>query len=250
MGELTTAKSHILFDEGIIPQLDDDFFEPTADVTSGGAQGRGEAIFFTHPCGACVLRHYRRGGLVARLSADRYLGVSIERSRPWREWHLLDQLYQWGLPVPRPIAARLIRHGLLYEADIVMQRIDAMPMADWLLRGELSMEHWQQIGHIIARFHALGLDHADLNARNILLDQGGGVYLIDLDRSSIKRPALPWQQANLQRLQRSLLKFQTHSAAFHYTPTQWQRLMDGYQRALAAEPVPAYSHSPPRDGQR
>jgi 3-deoxy-D-manno-octulosonic acid kinase len=59
---------------------------------------------------------------------------------------------------------------------------------------------------MIKRFHQAGLDHVDLNARNILVDPHGKPWLIDLDRCRL-RAAGKWQEANLSRLARSIQKF-------------------------------------------
>lgn len=46
----------------------------------------------------------------------------------------------------------------------------------------------------------------DLNARNILVDEAGKPWLIDLDRCRLRPPG-KWQASNLQRLERSVVKF-------------------------------------------
>ena len=51
-----------------------------------------------------------------------------------------------------------------------------------------------------------GLDHADLNAHNILFDSNGRGWLIDFDRGVLRIPATHWRERNLKRLLRSLLK--------------------------------------------
>ena len=63
-----------------------------------------------------------------------------------------------------------------------------------------------RVGGMIRRFHQAGLDHVDLNARNILVDPSGAPWLIDLDRCRL-RAAGEWQEGNLARLERSLGKF-------------------------------------------
>jgi 3-deoxy-D-manno-octulosonic acid kinase len=65
---------------------------------------------------------------------------------------------------------------------------------------------WEAAGELIARFHREGLDHADLNAHNILFDAAGQGWLIDLDRSRMTIPATAWRARNLARLERSVLK--------------------------------------------
>ncbi len=59
---------------------------------------------------------------------------------------------------------------------------------------------------MLADFHRAGLDHADLNAHNILFDAQGRGWMIDLDQSQLRIPATRWRNANLQRLLRSLRK--------------------------------------------
>jgi 3-deoxy-D-manno-octulosonic acid kinase len=61
---------------------------------------------------------------------------------------------------------------------------------------------------MIKRFHQAGLDHVDLNARNILIDPHDKPWLIDLDRCRLRSPG-KWQKENLARLQRSLMKFES-----------------------------------------
>jgi 3-deoxy-D-manno-octulosonic acid kinase len=65
----------------------------------------------------------------------------------------------------------------------------------------------------VARFHRAGLDHADLNAHNLLFDAPERGWMIDFDRSKLRIPATAWREGNLLRLQRSLRKLRgTRSA--------------------------------------
>ena len=54
--------------------------------------------------------------------------------------------------------------------------------------------------------HRAGLDHADLNADNLLFDRNGDGWVIDLDRGVFRTIGDGWRQRNLSRLHRSLLK--------------------------------------------
>ena len=65
---------------------------------------------------------------------------------------------------------------------------------------------WEAAGQLIARFHRAGLDHADLNAHNILFDGQGRGWFIDLDRRACAFPPPPGAKRNLARLHRSLRK--------------------------------------------
>ena len=107
-------------------------------------------------------------------------------------------------PLPLPFAAYYRREGLHYRAAILMQRLPGVrTLAELAATGEAP---WALAGQLVAKFHRAGLDHADLNAHNILFDEQGRGWMIDFDRSRIHIPATRWRNANLERLQRSLRK--------------------------------------------
>jgi 3-deoxy-D-manno-octulosonic acid kinase len=132
--------------------------------------GRGSAWFVESGARRWVLRHCRRGGFIARWSRDRYVWTGEERVRAFAEWRLLDVLARHGLPVPKPVAARYQRSGLSYRCDLITQRIAyAQPLSAVLAKHALPEASWRAVGSCIARLHAVGVDHADLNAHNILI---------------------------------------------------------------------------------
>ena len=195
----------------------------------GFAEGRGTTFFVQHQGRDFVLRHYQRGGLIAKFSEDQYIWSGLRFSRPWREWMLLEKMLEKGLPVPTPAAIQVERKGLLYKADIMMHRIpNARTLSNILSTEELTEGYWIAIGSVIRRFHEEGVYHADLNANNILLDEGGRCYLIDFDRCQIKKSALKWQKDNLDRLKRSLNKILTSENVFHFSDSNWRTLLRGY----------------------
>lgn len=173
----------------------------------GEAPGRGASLFLDAGTEEWVLRTYRRGGLIARLSEQHYVWTGLERSRAFRECRLTAELFDQGLPVPRPVAAGVTRHGLTYRAALITVRIPgARALAELLVSGEADDDLLNRVGTTIRRFHDAGLDHVDLNARNLLVDPKGKVWLIDLDRCRL-RPKGAWQAGNLARLERSLVRF-------------------------------------------
>ena len=93
---------------------------------------------------------------------------------------------------------------------------------------------WQTIGACIRRFHDASVYHADLNARNILIDsQSKLVYLIDFDKGCIRHLGESWKASNLARLQRSLLKFKSLNQVFYFDQQNWDALLDGYNSGKA-----------------
>lgn len=190
--------------------------------------GRGSAWIVRAAAGVWVLRHYRRGGAVARLSEDRYVFTGYERSRSVREFRLLRTLRQRGLPVPEPIAARVVRAGLTYSADLITTYLaDTRSLGERLADGVLDASTLAAAGRCIRRFHDAGVCHADLNAHNILLDETGAAYLIDFDRARLRRPG-PWQAANLRRLRRSCDKLARQHGAPEFDADAWERLVAAY----------------------
>jgi 3-deoxy-D-manno-octulosonic acid kinase len=208
----------------------------SAGHASRASGGRGATLFIDCAGQPCVLRHYYRGGLIGRLLSDQFFWSGESTTRCFREWLLLEQLFQMGLPVPRPVAARYIRSGFIYRADLITARLPGVEsLATRLVRGDVSAEVWARIGACIARFHAAGVWHADLNAHNIQIDAGGQIFLLDFDRGRIRPAARGWQQSNLARLQRSLLKISANSAgAAQFTAGAWRGLVEAYDAALAA----------------
>ena len=190
--------------------------------------GRGSVVFVRRGDDEWALRHYHRGGLAERVSADRYVWSGEGRIRSFREWRLLADLHGQGLPVPRPVAAHYERSGGTYSADLITRRIPgAFSLSTCLVKRALPDGGWRRIGACIRRFHDAGVCHADLNAHNILLDGDGRPWLLDFDKGSLRAPG-PWRRRNLDRLLRSLRKISMEEAATQFAPANWESLLAGY----------------------
>lgn len=192
--------------------------------------GRGSS-WFVGEGGRWVLRHYRRGGFMARISEDRYVWWSEPKVRAFAEWHLHRAMRHLGLPVPKPVAAAYRRCGLRYRCDIITECIQgARPISALLAAAVLPQEAWQRLGRVLARFHRAGIDHADLNAHNILYSEiDSDFHLIDFDRGRMRGAGAlgaAWQGRNLDRLHRSLIKV---APPAHDTALEWDWLREGYR---------------------
>jgi 3-deoxy-D-manno-octulosonic acid kinase len=234
--------ARILYDADAAAYALNDWFEPETLARcgwlGGSAPGRGGAVYFFSYAGKeYALRHYRRGGKAAALLGDRYLWTGLENSRAWREWMLLAKLAELGLPAPRPFAARVVRCGVFYRADLVTERIaNASSLSARLTSGRLPDMIWREIGRVIAKFHALGVWHADLNAHNVLLSRDGAASLVDFDRARIQRNSAGAREANLARLLRSLRKLKRLHPDLGFRDSDFELVLEGYgSGAPAAE---------------
>jgi 3-deoxy-D-manno-octulosonic acid kinase len=228
----------MLYDASRLSNADPALFDAHSWIEKSAATptpaGRGATLFIEHAGRSWVLRHYRRGGFMARLSADRYLWTGEERNRAFREWRLLHELHVQALPVPAPVAARYRRHGPTYSADLITERIAcAQPLSALLAAGPLPASLWRAVGRCICSFHDAGVCHADLNAHNILIDATERVFLIDFDRGTRRAPGT-WCAANLARLKRSLEKITRDGPAERFSIREWTVLEQAYHSSSDA----------------
>jgi len=177
-----------------------------------------------------VLRHYYRGGMVAKLSKDSFLYTGIKNTRCYLEVNLLQAMLDMDLPVPKPIAARVVRNKLFYTADLLMEKLDATDLFSLLKERQLLESEWRNIGKVVASFHHKGVYHSDLNAHNIMIDSNHKTWLIDFDRCEIRTKNIEWQQQNLARLKRSFMKEKSIDPSSYFDDQSWSYLQGGYDQ--------------------
>lgn len=208
------AGGAVLYDAHWQPIVDADMFDPgspvwtASPVTEGGRQA---AWFVSGAKGDAVLRHYRRGGLMGRVNADRYVWLGEARTRPFAELRVLGRLHARGLAVPRPLAAAYWRAGCSYRAAILTQRIPAVHTLAERVRAESDLDDSRPalirgVAAAIRTMHDEGVWHADLNCHNILIDDLARVWLIDFDKARVGVVSARERRVGLLRLRRSLNK--------------------------------------------
>jgi len=213
----------MLYDPAVINRPGEALFDPLAygDAARPVAQGGRQAAWFVALDDAqAVLRHYRRGGLMAKLGRRDYFWLGESRTRSFAEFRLMHALHTQGLPIPRPLAAAWWRTGMRYRAAILVERIvGARPLAALLNEPVES-----SVAEAVARLHGAGVWHADLNAHNILLDSVGQAWVIDFDRGRGSGISDSARRANLARLRRSLGKIAGERGL-----ALWQRIDAAYR---------------------
>ena len=233
------ARGCILYDASRVRKAVDRMFDPHWWAEHGSFEqvtgGRASIALLRHEDECWVLRHYRRGGFVARISEDRYVWSGEAAARSFAEWRLLARLRLLQLPAPAPIAARYERRGLFYTADLITEFLPHTHTLANALRAEVRRETWRRVGAVVAGFHTHGVHHADLNANNVLLNEPGDagdveVYIIDFDRGRIRTRGA-WESQVLARLRRSLDKI-SHRLGRAFDERQWAWFMEGYESAI------------------
>ena len=226
------AGGAMLYDASRLHHPDTNVFELAhwqgQDALETARGGRGTVAFVrANPVQHWVLRHYRRGGLMARFAEDVYLWTGTDRTRSFAEWRLLRQLRAWALPVPTPVAARYQRAGLVYRCDLLTVELPVRrTVTHALQQAPLPDATWHAIGRCVGRLHSHGVHHADLNAHNLLVGATQDVYVLDFDRGRIRARGA-WEQAVLARLRRSLLKVTVDLPGDRFTDANWHALLAG-----------------------
>jgi 3-deoxy-D-manno-octulosonic acid kinase len=171
-----------------------------------------------------VVRLYRRGGLLARVVRESYVGLWTGRlgrwPRPLRELVLTAEARRRGVRAAEVLGAR-VEGGLVYRGALVTAEVaDAMTLIEALrrapdaaARGALATA----AGEAVADLHAAGVFHRDLNLTNILVRGGNAeraVALVDFDRARLRDAPLARRarRRNLERLARSLAKLDPAAA--------------------------------------
>ena len=235
LAEISSRRQYVAYDSELLPGLVPEVFDPEYLRAEGLLRAttsslRGAVWVFDLGGNTFLLRHYRRGGALSRLTRDRYLWLSRARTRPAREWRLLGEMRARGLPVPVPAAWRVVRGGpLSYRADLITVLIRGCEtLHRLLLERDLPEEGWRRLGATLRRFHDCQVWHPDLTAGNILVDGEGCFHLVDFDRGRLRRGE-GWKVSNLRRLRRFLVKQQGLDPALRYRDAHFRSLLDAYR---------------------
>lgn len=216
-------KRILCLNEQLAEQLSLEFFQgnqvdsapmspPYRSVKAVSTGGRNAAWYVEHDLFSGVVRQYRRGGLIGKLIRSLYGWQGEEKTRSWEEFTILQYLQTKEVSVAKPIAAIYQRCGFFYRAALITERI---PEVITLVEAIQQLEHdeqaqdslAQEVASAIQAMHHALVNHADLNAFNILVRKDfKKVYLIDFDKARLESAQGKWCQANLNRLERHLVK--------------------------------------------
>lgn len=180
-----------------------------------------------------------RKGAEACLYRDSYLGFQVVRKqrvpKPYRhheldrkirtertilEGRLLNEAKRGGVPTPA-----------LYQIDtqestLVMEYLDGTTLRDSVpsMRKPEISKAFEQFGEYVAELHNDGIVHGDLTTSNVIVDDGGGLCIIDFGLGDFS-PELEARGVDLHLLLRTL-----ESSHHEVLAESWASFQKGYRR--------------------
>ncbi|MCO5171980.1 MAG: hypothetical protein M9894_37250 [Planctomycetes bacterium] len=158
--------------------------------------------------GRAIVRPLLRGGLLGKLVRR----VSFDRARALTELRVSAEAAARGAVVLDVLAAVTRPTGLGWRHGLVTREVEgAIDLAAALAAypgGRDRRRALRAAGAAVRRLHDAGVDHVDLNLKNVLLRPDGQALVIDLDRCRLGAGPAPAhvREENLVRLLRSWTK--------------------------------------------
>lgn len=154
--------------------------------------GRGVSWAFDVGDERWVVRHYRRGGAVARVLRDRYLRGGA--TRPERELAASVAARAKGVATPEVVAYAVYPAGPYYRADLATRWVEDSEDLGGVTFGADTRSvaeraaAWAAAGRLLRTTFDAGVRHPDLNLRNVLIAGDAAApdaWLLDLDRATV-----------------------------------------------------------------
>ena len=162
---------------------------------------------------AVILRRYRHGGMLARLTGERFLGSGRFR----REFEVARTAWASGVPTARPVAVGW--RGPVYPTRGWIATLAIPGARDMLaifarpIAATKRVTAARAAARAVRALHDAGIVHADLHLKNLMVGEGPGgpgsaAWVIDLDLARGGKGSLPLRDriSNLARLFRSVEK--------------------------------------------
>ena len=228
---LQNKKTFIILNEDL-PDIGENIFayikDNQAQESGRREAGRGTVTFF-RGCGLdLVHKTYKRGGLIRKLVSNSYFWTGLSKTRAHIEFDGLKKMFDLGLPVPRPVAARIIRKGIFYRAEMITEEIEnATTFGKNLAANNLSMSMLKELGVAIRSLHGKGFMHPDLNIENILIGDSTKIFFLDFDQTQPLRQKEIQFGIDIERLRRSVKKFCLKNER-DFPEREWQIMLEAY----------------------
>jgi 3-deoxy-D-manno-octulosonic acid kinase len=174
-----------------------------------------------------VIRTLLHGGFFRHITGNNFLTPA----RTIRELAISNYLALHGIKTPDILAVRIQKKGIFCNIEVISRLVpDSIDLLTYLEkpRGD-GKDIIMNAGMLINRIHNLGVYHADLHVKNLLLDSSRSIWVLDLDKAyRLKNLPSFLKRLNIKRFIRSLKKWQTRGRI--YLPEAWEgSFMEGYE---------------------
>ncbi len=153
------------------------------------------------------------------------LDYTIRRQRTIRETQLLHEAKLSGVPTPTVFIVDV------ENTMITMDYIEGIQVKRYLEKEVSETKRRQlfaQIGELIAKLHRNGIIHGDLTTSNLILHNGGRVFMLDFGLGE-KNEELEAKGVDLH-----LLKCAIQSTHFNLAETSFNNVIDGYKKTAGS----------------
>lgn len=181
--------------------------------------GEGELLF----SGRNEIRAFRHRDVIMVAKRFRPLDVLkqvvytwIRPNKAWRSYHNATELRTRGFDTPHEIACIECRkHGLIRQVYYVCAYCDRLPLADLIAEDDaFDRDFTVAFARFVARLHAHGVVHHDLNNTNVVWEKrqdGYAFSLIDINRMTFYEGEMP-----LARALKNLTLFSNNTPQFRF----------------------------------
>jgi tRNA A-37 threonylcarbamoyl transferase component Bud32 len=173
-----------------------------------------------------VVRTLMHGGLFRHLTGKNF----ISPARTFREIQISSFLISRGVRTPEILGARILEKGFFCNIDVVTRLVpDSSDLLAYLETGrDDAGQVLREAGKIVRHLHDSGTYHTDLHIKNLLLDSGKTLWILDLDKA-YRFKHLPGclRHLNIRRFFHSLEKWSSQGRI--QLPLSWKHdFMQGY----------------------
>ncbi|NIM00302.1 MAG: hypothetical protein GTN89_05200 [Acidobacteria bacterium] len=195
-----------------------------AMIDAGSPAGRGRIAHIEDAGRHVTLKQLRRGGLAARLWRDRF----AVRERLLQNLSLPRLARQRGVATPAALALLVVGGPPgLWRGWLALETVaGGRDLGRLFLADGIRDEEWRVALATVRGLHDAGFEHPDLNLGNLLLDEAGRAWILDLDRCTAHDGAIDVDRRidALRRIERSYLKIGYVNDRHVDTEPDWPKL--------------------------
>jgi 3-deoxy-D-manno-octulosonic acid kinase len=203
-------------------------------IAAGVAGGRGKIAFVERSGRYVALKQLRRGGLAGPIWRQRFL----TRGRLTENLSIPKLARERGVATPAALALLVVPGPPgLWRGWLAIETVPAArDMRQRVLELAPTPAEWAEALCAARKLHDAGIEHPDLNLGNLLIDERGRGWVVDLDGCTVHVAALDVDRRidAIRRIERSYLKTCFLSDVAADAAIDWPALYARADQGLAA----------------